>query len=475
MYGGVGRLASYLPMVESGYAQAEVSQKCISNVDLEPILHAMLRLTAYLSIVTCLVLFASCDSTGSSKTVPEVEYSGEVTTVETNDAGGAQIKSDLSSQGDEYDLTINVTTVDRRGDPVSGAEVQYGQLNGKSFIMLGGPEGDRVPFTFFGTPEEMVDRFSGSIEEGGGNSSSESKAKEVVITATIGLTATVLSLGYAQYKFFTNAYRVEKFYLTDQVESGEDYTVYCKRFSDIAGLINARTGTALSGASIGINLVTAGTGALAGGTLEGSSLVLDAGLIGTEKLRDAIVERAIENWGEQADAINDKKPVEVRVYFAEGDGAGTALKNLYARFDIIRNSPRCESDDIVYKIGNFEGHEYYISKPEVTRNWNEARSVADEVGGHLVTISDKEEEEFVLQNIENIENRNENGWTGLTDRENEGNFKWITGEEVTYTNWCSGEPNDLGTEDAVILRFDAECWNDADIVNDDRGFIVEVE
>jgi len=133
------------------------------------------------------------------------------------------------------------------------------------------------------------------------------------------------------------------------------------------------------------------------------------------------------------------------------------------------------SSSLVTKIGNHNGHEYYVSKPDVRRNWNEARDVADEIGGHLATFSDNEEEEFILQNIENIESRDENGWIGLTDQENEGNFEWVTGEDITYTNWCSGEPNDAGTEDAVILRFSQECWNDGDIINDDRGFVIEVE
>lgn len=132
-----------------------------------------------------------------------------------------------------------------------------------------------------------------------------------------------------------------------------------------------------------------------------------------------------------------------------------------------------ETQLLVFKIGTFEGHEYYASKPDVTRNWNEARDVADKLGGHLVTISNQEEENFVIP--ENVEDFKNNFWIGLTDRENEGNFEWITNEEINYTNWCSGEPNDLGTEDAVILRLDAECWNDGDIINDNRGFAIEIE
>jgi len=35
-------------------------------------------------------------------------------------------------------------------------------------------------------------------------------------------------------------------------------------------------------------------------------------------------------------------------------------------------------------------------------------------------------------------------WIGLTDIFQEGNFVWVTGEKVTYTNWYDGQPSNGG-------------------------------
>lgn len=41
------------------------------------------------------------------------------------------------------------------------------------------------------------------------------------------------------------------------------------------------------------------------------------------------------------------------------------------------------------------------------------------------------------------------GWIGATDEITEGEFKWVTGETFSYTNWISGQPNNSGNEDYV--------------------------
>ena len=49
-------------------------------------------------------------------------------------------------------------------------------------------------------------------------------------------------------------------------------------------------------------------------------------------------------------------------------------------------------------------------------------------------------------------------WIGLTDRETPGDFRWVTGEQSTFSNWNPGEPNaydhvKLGPEDYVAINW----------------------
>jgi len=50
-------------------------------------------------------------------------------------------------------------------------------------------------------------------------------------------------------------------------------------------------------------------------------------------------------------------------------------------------------------------------------------------------------------------------WIGYTDLPaRQGNYAWVAGCVSTYTNWNTGEPNNVGTEDAVHLQ-GSGTWN----------------
>ena len=59
------------------------------------------------------------------------------------------------------------------------------------------------------------------------------------------------------------------------------------------------------------------------------------------------------------------------------------------------------------------------------------------LGGNLVTINDAAEQQWVDDTFDQFGSF----WLGLTDEASEGTWLWASGQEVTYTNWISGEPN----------------------------------
>ena len=77
--------------------------------------------------------------------------------------------------------------------------------------------------------------------------------------------------------------------------------------------------------------------------------------------------------------------------------------------------------------------------------WADASVMAQSYGGHLATIASQEEQDFL---------GNYGGWLGLTDENVEGQWEWVTGEPVNYTNWIDGEPNDAGNGEDYVERFE---------------------
>ena len=69
------------------------------------------------------------------------------------------------------------------------------------------------------------------------------------------------------------------------------------------------------------------------------------------------------------------------------------------------------------------------------------------MGGHLVTINDQEENEWVWSTFTSLASEQGNIWIGLNDAEQEGEFVWSSGEMVSFTNWAPHEPNNMNDED----------------------------
>lgn len=93
-------------------------------------------------------------------------------------------------------------------------------------------------------------------------------------------------------------------------------------------------------------------------------------------------------------------------------------------------------------------HDYYLTTQS---NWTDAEALAISLGGHLVTVNDAAENQWILDTFGSFGGRNRQLWIGLNDLQSTGNFQWSSGESVTFTNWSSGEPNFIGDERYVYI------------------------
>ena len=108
------------------------------------------------------------------------------------------------------------------------------------------------------------------------------------------------------------------------------------------------------------------------------------------------------------------------------------------------------------------GRTYLLCNSKVT--WPVAKDNCAKAGPgyHLATIQSAAENAFVASAIAPIGTHS--WWIGLTDSENEGTWKWVTGEAVAYgPPWAPGEPNNSGNEDCAIMDLGSAgaAWIDA--------------
>ena len=104
------------------------------------------------------------------------------------------------------------------------------------------------------------------------------------------------------------------------------------------------------------------------------------------------------------------------------------------------------------------GHRY-IAYQGTT--WTSSEALAVTAGGHLVTIDDQAENDWIQANFGSLLGVVRRIWIGFNDMAVEGTFAWADGTPASFTNWNAGEPNNAGAgEDFAEFLGSIGKWND---------------
>nr|ADF87943.1 C-type lectin 5 [Azumapecten farreri] len=125
----------------------------------------------------------------------------------------------------------------------------------------------------------------------------------------------------------------------------------------------------------------------------------------------------------------------------------------------------CQQDWTAY------GGHCYWSVPGLKKSWNDAQSDCQSRDSNLVKIETAEENSW----LETIATLSDHQWIGATDRDKEGEWRWISDNSlVSFTAWGSGEPNNVDDNEHCGHVYVGARWNDL-VCSMLFGFICEKE
>lgn len=140
---------------------------------------------------------------------------------------------------------------------------------------------------------------------------------------------------------------------------------------------------------------------------------------------------------------------------------------------IMPISSHAVTTDIPSDAVEFNGHYYKIYESKIP--WKEAKQSCEDNGGYLVTITSKEENEFVKQIVADS-GLNSIAYGGYYDADSD-SWKWVTGERFEFTDWGPNEPNNNALHKEYFLEIYSDPnytlkWNDCN-ENTLGGYICE--
>lgn len=99
---------------------------------------------------------------------------------------------------------------------------------------------------------------------------------------------------------------------------------------------------------------------------------------------------------------------------------------------------------------NYNHHKYQLI--EKGMEWATAKDYCETLGGHLVTITSKNEQKSIVKALKKHAKK-KNYWLGA-EKSSDGNFEWVTGEEFAYSAFAKYQPDRDYEKCLMIYTYD---------------------
>jgi|UniRef100_UPI003783A9AF tRNA A-37 threonylcarbamoyl transferase component Bud32 len=191
---------------------------------------------------------------------------------------------------------------------------------------------------------------------------------------------------------------------------------------------------------------------------------------------------ALENWL-RVDPVVTRRPVLRKAWKPALAAAAMILLAIGVKV-LWDGRQGTEMHETLTLVHTFAGHRYQFVPGAM--GWTEAKAKAETMGGHLATITSKEECKWIYATFRtqlDAAHRSSSIWLGASAAASGQPFTWITGEPFTFTDWPEGEPDYSSTMGQpvpgpfgiVIKHHGRLCWFDDPVrrKNASAGLLVE--
>ena len=160
--------------------------------------------------------------------------------------------------------------------------------------------------------------------------------------------------------------------------------------------------------------------------------------------------------------LTGARDMEVTIEYSNGT-AGKYLNGALVSMSRVTNIP---ADALRYN-----GHYYKLYNEGLT--WSDAKTFCENLGGHLVTITDANEQ-TVIENLLYEQGLKTDYWIGGY-KNDEDLWQWVTDEKFSYSNWEDEQPDNYnGAEKFLEIYQSVGTWNDMPLYgNKNFGLICE--
>jgi uncharacterized repeat protein (TIGR02543 family) len=165
-----------------------------------------------------------------------------------------------------------------------------------------------------------------------------------------------------------------------------------------------------------------------------------------------------------------------RHWWAAGSGSAARSTGTYSNLRLYNRALSTQEVQSLSQAEKPNSPRFSIINGSYT--WHEAKADAEARGGRLAVLDTQEEIDEANAFLNEI-NHSTNCWIGLTDELSEGQWKWITGNDLSESNWNSGtgEPNNDGYgENYAMMAAEWQWrWNDyQSVAGADISYMLEL-